>query len=560
MSAGRAFELNNNGHKEDEDRILALSSGGFAVYCSVLFLFERFGAPPSVLFWAMVAAVVAITLLFAFSRATVTARQFFVDNRSEEVGSLALVGAFDGLSGIVVLFLIAGGPDLLLGFSLALVAGFGLSGWLFARPLRKSGAYTIPEFLHFRYGSTTLRFVALLVISIICLLFLYAQIRLAGLYFTTTLLLPFELVTGGILLIGAIVALLGGVASTSRVQAVLFLLLLIAILIPAIWLAYRFSGLPIPQLLSGGHISGIIDPFRLITDGLLNQELKAARDMISPGIMMPINSLLLMISCLFALGFACLPHQLNRYFTAQSPKIASRGNLRAMMIILLIATSIPALQFGSASGLPLDPENLQNPMPGILRTMIPLAVLIASIATSALLLTTITNMISHDGNHMLSFGRKPKGRQVFLARILMILVALGIWRIAGNVEFNAMSAFLWALVIAAGCLFPALLSATRWSRSSSAAILAGTLVSIAVTGFCIAGFETQSGNDVMREILNSLSIYRDVPMLTAMLVIIPANFVTIYLVSLFTARPRDAAKTMQQLHDPDGAILINTNQ
>ncbi len=543
-------------HNDEEEQTLAISTGGFGIFCSLLFLFERLGAPALILFWILVGSIFAIAALFALSRATITARNFFVVSSNERAAWQGLASASDSLSGIVVLFLIALPTALsgeALGLVLSLVAGIGLGGLFFARPLRKSGAYSIPELLHLRYGSSLLRLLALIVVSFVCLILLYAQTRLAGLYFSQVTELPFASVTGSLLVLAAFVSLMGGLASTSRVQVALFLLLLIAVFAPAMWLAFQLKGIPLPQLLPGG----LSQPPQIMVEQVSSEIAEFSSLMPVTGPWLSLPWLLLLAS--LVIGFASLPHQLGRHFTTTSPQTSKRSIMTAMILVFVVATALPALQFAASFAMPRSSLDSEVQMPGVLKSLIPLAVLIAGIMTSSVLVTTIANTIAHDGNYLLSFGRRPKSRQVFTARILVVIIGLGAWYGAGRLEFNAFSALLWALVLGAGCLLPALVAATRWAGSTKAGISCGMLLSALLTGAGFYVLETPQG---MAWLADGTGISAAANEIAVPVIILPAilvNLITIALVSMFSRPPDNARQMVHQLNEAQGPVLIRTN-
>jgi Na+(H+)/acetate symporter ActP len=103
-----------------------------------------------------------------------------------------------------------------------------------AAPLRRSGAYTVPDFADFRLGSRRLRQVAMVVVVTICALYLVPQYQGAGLALKTLLGVP---VWVGPLVVGAIVivnVVSGGMRSITFVQAFQYWLKLTAIAVPTL--------------------------------------------------------------------------------------------------------------------------------------------------------------------------------------------------------------------------------------------------------------------------------------------------------------------------------------
>jgi cation/acetate symporter len=110
-----------------------------------------------------------------------------------------------------------------------------------AAPLRRSGAFTLPDFCQLRLRSTRLRRLASVFVVFICCLYLVPQLQGAGLTFTT--------VTGGsyvwgALLVGVAVTAnvaLGGMRAITFVQAFQYWLKLTALAVPVIFLVLQWQ-------------------------------------------------------------------------------------------------------------------------------------------------------------------------------------------------------------------------------------------------------------------------------------------------------------------------------
>ncbi|KWX22993.1 sodium:solute symporter [Mycolicibacterium wolinskyi] len=150
-------------------------------------------------------------------------------------GEYLSAASFLGVAGLIAKY----GADALW-YPVGFTAGY-LGLLLFvAAPLRRSGAYTVPDFAEFRLGSARLRKVAMLVVVVICVFYLAPQYQGAGLALKTLLGVPVWI---GPLLVGAIVianVVAGGMRSITFVQAFQYWLKLTAIAIPALALLGLF--------------------------------------------------------------------------------------------------------------------------------------------------------------------------------------------------------------------------------------------------------------------------------------------------------------------------------
>ncbi|MCU1643536.1 MAG: putative Na+/proline, Na+/panthothenate transporter [Nocardia sp.] len=125
-----------------------------------------------------------------------------------------------------------------------------------AAPLRRSGAYTMPDFVEFRLGSRQVRRLAALIVVLVCAVYLIPQFQGAGLTLRILLGVPDWAGTAavGAIVIGTVAA--GGMRSITFVQAFQYWLKLTAIAIPALVLLGYFLahdhdlGAPAPPTLA----------------------------------------------------------------------------------------------------------------------------------------------------------------------------------------------------------------------------------------------------------------------------------------------------------------------
>ncbi|MEE6167200.1 MULTISPECIES: sodium/solute symporter [unclassified Mycolicibacterium] len=163
-------------------------------------------------------------------------------------GEYLSAASFLGVAGLIAKY----GADALW-YPVGFTAGY-LGLLLFvAAPLRRSGAYTVPDFAEFRLGSARLRKLAMLVVVMICVFYLAPQYQGAGLALKTLLGVPVWI---GPLLVGTIVianVVAGGMRSITFVQAFQYWLKLTAIAVPALALLGLFIG-------GGGELGGPLPP------------------------------------------------------------------------------------------------------------------------------------------------------------------------------------------------------------------------------------------------------------------------------------------------------------
>ena len=144
-----------------------------------------------------------------------------------------------------------------LAFILGWTGGFCLVALFLAPYLRRFGQFTIPDFLGARYGGHVTRSIGV-VITILCsFIYVVAQIYGVGLIATRLTGVSFEL--GIFLGLGGILvcSFLGGMKAVTWTQVAQCIVLIVAYLVPVIWLSVKHTGVPIPQLVYGSVLERV---------------------------------------------------------------------------------------------------------------------------------------------------------------------------------------------------------------------------------------------------------------------------------------------------------------
>ncbi|MER7734466.1 cation acetate symporter [Streptomyces erythrochromogenes] len=194
-----------------------------------------------------VAVVVLVTLLLGALglRISRTTSDFYVASRTvgPRLNAAAISGeylsaaSFLGVAGLVLLQ----GPGMLW-YPVGYTAGYVVLLALVAAPLRRSGAYTLPDFAEGRLESRAVRRIAVLFVVGVGWLYLLPQLQGAG--------LTLEILTGaphwvGGLVVACVVSVAvaaGGMRSITFVQAFQYWLKLTALLVPAFFLIGAWAG------------------------------------------------------------------------------------------------------------------------------------------------------------------------------------------------------------------------------------------------------------------------------------------------------------------------------
>ncbi|MEE2061630.1 sodium/solute symporter [Rhodococcus artemisiae] len=196
----------------------------------------------------IVAAAIATVAIGVYGvRISRTTSDFLVASRSVGPrwnaaaisGEYLSAASFLGVAGLVAKY----GTDALW-YPVGFTAGY-LGLLLFvAAPLRRSGAYTVPDFAEFRLGEPWVRSLSMIIVAIICVLYLVPQFQGAGLTLNILLGLPTWVGAAvvGVIVIANVVG--GGMRSITFVQAFQYWLKLTAVAVPALFLTIYFVNDP----------------------------------------------------------------------------------------------------------------------------------------------------------------------------------------------------------------------------------------------------------------------------------------------------------------------------
>lgn len=216
--------------------------------------------------------------------------------------------------------------------------GFVLLALLLAPYLRKFGKFTVPDFIGERFYSKGARLVAVVCLILACTTYVIGQMTGAGVAFSR--FLEVDSTTG--LLIAAVVvlfyAVLGGMKGITYTQVAQYVVLMIAYIVPAIFISLQLTGNPIPQLgmfgtdvASGTPILQKLD--MLVTDLGFTQY--------SADVPNKLNMFLLTMSLM--IGTAGLPHVIIRFFTVPKVSDARTSAGWTLIFIALLYTTAPAV-------------------------------------------------------------------------------------------------------------------------------------------------------------------------------------------------------------------------
>src|SRR5512145_658075 len=254
FQTGGAGGGSNKAFKAQLNKVYTWYTGGFAVFVVALAVLEQLGMPR---LWIGSTFLMATIGLYAgigiMSRTTDAAEYYVAGRRVPAVYNGMATGAdwmsaasFIGLAGTLYLTGYSG-----LAFIMGWTGGYCLVALVLAPYLRKFGQFTIPDFLGERYGGNVPRFIGIVAAILCSFTYVVAQIYGVGIITTRLTGVAFEI---GIFmgLAGILVcSFLGGMRAVTWTQVAQYIILIIAYLIPVVWLSIKHTGFPVPQLIYG---------------------------------------------------------------------------------------------------------------------------------------------------------------------------------------------------------------------------------------------------------------------------------------------------------------------
>ncbi len=254
--------------KRQLDRVYAWYTGGFFVFVLLLAGLEQLGVPRT---WIGFAFLLSTILLYAvigiMSRTTDATEYYVAGRRVPAIYNGMAIGAdwmsaasFIGLAGTLYLSGYNG-----LAFIMGWTGGYCLVALLLAPYLRKFGQFTIPDFLGERYGGNWPRLLGIAAAILCSFTYVVAQIYGVGLITSHLTGVAFEL--GVFLGLGGILvcSFLGGMRAVTWTQVAQYIILIVAYLIPVVWLSVKQTGAPVPQLIYGFQLEKVTAKEKLLT-------------------------------------------------------------------------------------------------------------------------------------------------------------------------------------------------------------------------------------------------------------------------------------------------------
>jgi cation/acetate symporter len=229
-------------------------TGGFLVFLVVLAILEQMGLPRVWIGYTFLFATIALYAGIGIMSRTADVAEYYVAGRRVPALFNGMATGADWMSAASFIGM-AGGLYLQgfdgLAFIMGWTGGYCLVALLLAPYLRKFGQFTIPDFLGARYGGHAARFIGIFA-AILCS-FTYVVAQILGVGIITSRFTGVEFQIGVFLgLAGILVcSFLGGMRAVTWTQVAQYIILIIAYLIPVVWLAVKHTGIPLPQFVYG---------------------------------------------------------------------------------------------------------------------------------------------------------------------------------------------------------------------------------------------------------------------------------------------------------------------
>ena len=226
-------------------------TGGFILFVIAIGILEMLGVPNKALGYMFLFATILLYAGIGFMSKTAEVSEYYVAGRRVPAFFNGMATGADWMSaasfiGMAGTLYLAGFDGL--AFVMGWTGGYCLVALFLAPYLRKFGQFTIPDFLGARYGGNIPRLIGVLA-AIICS-FTYVIAQIYGVGLITSRFTGLEFGVGVFVgLAGILVcSFLGGMKAVTWTQVAQYIILIVAYMIPVVWLSAKNTGNPVPQI------------------------------------------------------------------------------------------------------------------------------------------------------------------------------------------------------------------------------------------------------------------------------------------------------------------------
>ncbi|MBO6519319.1 MAG: cation acetate symporter [Rhodospirillales bacterium] len=527
---------------ENLGRVYGMYTGGFLVFVLLMALLEQMGVGADTIGVLFVAFTIGIYALIGYLSRTMQVDAYYVAGREVPAVYNGMATAADWMSGASFVALAGGiyfGGYGYLGFIIGWTGGYVLVNSLMAPYLRKFGCYTVPDFIGTRYGGNLARFCAIVVLVITSFTYVTAQINASGTIAARALHIPFEAGVWFGLLGILLCSMLGGMRAVTWTQVAQYIVLIIAYLVPVIWMSNKQGFGIIPHFSYGDAVARIqeLEPMIGLGTAAIDKPPFGGVSILKTPHFAPAGGMdswkFVTLAACMMMGTASLPHILMRYFTTPSVRDARRSVAWSLFFIFLLYFTAPALatltklqlidpnlatsiigksfeevanlawvkNWSSVEMLYLVDSNkdgilqlneffmrsgivvLATPeiagLPYVISGLVAAGGMAAAMSTADGLLLAIANALSHDLYYKIIDPHAETKKRLIVARILLIAIgALGAF-IASLKLTSILGAVAWAFDFAMSGLFFPLVLGVWWKRANRPGAIAGMVIGFA---------------------------------------------------------------------------------
>ncbi len=586
-------------------KVYGIYTLGFLGFFALMAIVEQLGASAQLIGILFLLFTIAIYATIGWLSRTMQVDAYYVAGREVPSFYNGMATAADWMSGASFVALAGGiyfGGYPYLGFVIGWTGGYVLVNALMAPYLRKFGCYTVPDFIGTRYGGNLARFCAVLVLVVASFTYVTAQINATGTIAARALAIPFEVGVWFGLLGILLCSMLGGMRGVTWTQVAQYIVLIIAYLVPVIWMSNAQGFGIIPHFTYGDaalRIAELETEYGLVAAA----EAVAGLRVLTTAHFDPQGGLdswkfVTLALCMMA-GTASLPHILMRYFTTPSVRQARKSVGWSLFFIFLLYFTAPALATLTKLQL-LDPnlatavvgkaiddvtnldwirnwtevgmlsvvdqngdgivqlnEFFMRPdivvlatpeiagLPYVISGLVAAGGMAAAMSTADGLLLAMANALSHDLYYKIIDPKADTKRRLIVARVLLVGIGALAALIASLQLTGILGAVAWAFCFACSGLFFPLVLGIWWKRANRPGAIAGM----------VAGFV--AGTIYLIHVYNGGDQLWSIDHLRFGMIGMPVSLVAMVVVSLVTEAPDAEMQAMvDETRVPTGKTIL----
>ena len=589
-------------------KIYGLYTGGFIVFILLMAVLEQMGLSAEVIGIVFVAFTVLIYAAIGWLSRTMQVDAYYVAGRQVPSVFNGMATAADWMSGASFVAMAGGiyfGGHGYLAFVVGWTGGYVLVASLMAPYLRKFGCYTVPDYIGTRYGGNTARLCAVIVLVVASFTYVTAQINATGTISARALQIPFEVGVWFGLLGILLCSMLGGMRAVTWTQVAQYIVLIIAYLVPVIWMSNKQGFGLVPQIAYGDAVARVMELEVIHQVGALKPTeafagLRALTvEHVTAGTGLASWKFVTLAFMMMA-GTASLPHILMRYFTTPSVREARQSVAWSLLFIFLLYFTAPALatftklqvldpnlatgiigkafadvaaldwvqKWNNVGFLQIVDSNgdgilqineffmrgdivvLATPeiagLPFVISGLVAAGGMAAAMSTADGLLLAIANALSHDLYYKMIDPTADTRKRLVAARVLLIGIGVAGALVASLKLTGILGAVAWAFNFAASGLFFPLVLGIWWKRANRQGAIAGMALGfLAGTAYLIyvrfLGGEPWIGLDHLRFGIIGMAV----------------SLVAMVVVTRMTEEPDEETKKMvDDMRVPKGASVL----